>query len=408
MTDLADPATLGFDPVRLARIGSFLDEHYLAPGHLPHVDLLLAREGQPFHRITLGNARADGTPLKHDALFRMASMTKALTSVGFMMLLEEGKVALEDPVTTVIPEFAGLGVYTGGGGDAPFTPVRAATSTMRMVDLLTHMSGLTYGIQNRTNVDGAYRKARLDGHPSLPGNDHFIAELAKLPLEFDPGTGWNYSVGTDVLGVIVARLSGMSLGEFFAARIFAPLGMTDSGFHCPPDKADRLTDSWYYAPGESPKLLDVAEKSNTLRAPRFESGGGGLLSTTADYHRFCAALVNGGAPLISPKTLALMTANHLPGGADLTTLSRALFSEAGNAGVGFGLGFGVVIDPAKTLVQGTKGEFHWGGIHSTAFFIDPVEKLHMVFMTQLYPSSTYPIRRQLKTLVYAAMTQSHA
>ncbi len=408
MMDLADPEALGFNPARLARIGAFLEERYVGPGRLPHADLLLARGGQPFYRVTLGQARADGTPLQDDAIYRIASMTKALTSAAFMMLLEEGKVALDDPVTRVIPEFAGLGVYTGGGGDAPFAPARPAMSVMRMVDLLTHMSGLTYGIQNRTNVDAAYRKARLDGHPSLASNDHFITELAKLPLEFDPGTGWNYSVGTDVLGVIVARLSGMNLGEFLQSRIFAPLGMVDTGFHCPPEKGHRLTDSWYYAPGEAPKLLDLAEKSNTLRAPRFESGGGGLVSTTADYHRFCAALADGGGPLISPKTLALMTANHLPGGQDLTALSRALFSEAGNAGIGFGLGFGVVVDPAKTLVQGSLGEFHWGGIHSTAFFVDRLEKLHMVFMTQLLPSSTYPIRRQLKTLAYAAMTRSFA
>lgn len=407
MTDLIDPAALGFDAARLARIGAFLEDRYIGPGRLPHADLLLARDGQPFYRVTLGTGRADGTPLAPDAIYRIASMTKPLTAIAFMMLLEEGKIALDDSVTRVIPEFAGLGVYTGGGGEAPFAQARPAAS-MRMVDLLTHMSGLTYGIQNRTNVDAAYRKARLDGHPSLANNDHFITELAKLPLEFDPGSAWNYSVGSDVLGVIVARLSGMNLGEFLQKRVFGPLGMDDTGFHCPPEKAHRLTDSWYYQPGDKPALLDLAEKSNTLRAPRFESGGGGLLSTTADYHRFCAALAKGGLPLVSPKTLALMTANHLPGGADLTMLSRSLFSEAGNAGVGFGLGFGVVINPAQTLVAGSTGEFHWGGIHSTAFFVDPVEKLHMVFMTQLYPSSTYPIRRQLKTLAYAAMTQSHA
>ena len=408
MMTLADPAAHGFDAARLARIGAFLEERYIGPGLLPNADLLIARDGEAIHRFTTGKARVDGTPLGKDAIYRIASMTKPLTSVAFMMLLEEGKVALDDPVTKVIPEFAGLGIYNGGGGDAPFFPTRAAANPMRMVDLLTHMSGLTYGIQNRTNVDAAYRKGRLDGHASLPGNDHFIAELAKLPLEFDPGTSWNYSVSTDVLGVIVARLSGMSLGQFFATRIFAPLGMVDTGFHCPPEKAHRLTDSWAWNPLGAPTLIDHADKSNTLREPRFESGGGGLLSTTADYHRFCAALAKGGAPLISPKTLALMASNHLPGGADLTTLSKALFSESGNAGVGFGLGFGVVIDPAKTLIPGTKGEFHWGGIHSTAFFIDPVEKLHMVFMTQLFPSSSYPIRRQLKTLVYAAMTHSYA
>lgn len=268
MMHLSDPAALGFDPVRLARIGAFLEETYLAPGLLPHADLLLARGGQPFCRITLGQARADGSPLTDDAIYRIASMSKPLTSLAFMMLLEEGKIALDDPVTKVVPEFAGLGVYTGGGGDAPFTPARFATGTMRMVDLLTHMAGLTYGIQNRTHVDAAYRKARLDGHPSLPSNDHFVAELAKLPLEFDPGTGWNYSVGTDVLGVIVARLAGMSLGEFLQNRIFGPLGMVDTGFHCPPEKAHRLTDSWMYQPDGQPALLDQAQKSNTLQIGR--------------------------------------------------------------------------------------------------------------------------------------------
>ncbi|OYX63158.1 MAG: serine hydrolase [Novosphingobium sp. 32-60-15] len=409
--NLADPASLGLDSARLDRIGAFLDERYVTTGRLPGVDLLVAREGQAVYRHTSGSARADGTPMAADSIFRIASMTKPLTAVAFMMLVEEGRIALDDPVTKVVPEFANLGVYTGGGGEMDFFPARPAPA-MRMVDLLTHMSGLTYGLQNRTNVDAAYRKGRLDGHPSLPGNDHFIAELAKLPLEFEPGQGWNYSVGSDVLGVIVARLSGMSLGEFFAKHLFAPLGMVDTAFSCPSDKAHRLTDAFAYRKGEAPPLFDSAIKSSTLRDARFESGGGGLLSTTADYHRFCQMLVNGGAVdgvrILSPKTLQLMTANHLPGGADLTQVSRSLFSEAYNAGAGFGLGFGVTIDPARALVPGSVGEFYWGGVFSTAFMVDPVEKLHMVFMTQLYPSFVYPIRRQLKTLIYSALTTSRA
>lgn len=409
--NLADPASLGLDSARLDRIGAFLDERYVTTGRLPGVDLLVAREGQAVYRQTSGSARADGTPMAADSIFRIASMTKPLTAVAFMMLVEEGRIALDDPVTKVVPEFANLGVYTGGGGEMDFFPARPAPA-MRMVDLLTHMSGLTYGLQNRTNVDAAYRKGRLDGHPSLPGNDHFIAELAKLPLEFEPGQGWNYSVGSDVLGVIVARLSGMSLGEFFAKHLFAPLGMVDTAFSCPSDKAHRLTDAFAYRKGEAPPLFDSAIKSSTLRDARFESGGGGLLSTTADYHRFCQMLVNGGAVdgvrILSPKTLQLMTANHLPGGADLTQVSRSLFSEAYNAGAGFGLGFGVTIDPARALVPGSVGEFYWGGVFSTAFMVDPVEKLHMVFMTQLYPSFVYPIRRQLKTLIYSALTTSRA
>lgn len=408
---LADPATLGLDAARLARIAALLDERYVSKGKLKGVDVLVARDGQAAYRATLGAMRDDGTPVAEDTIYRIASMTKPLTSIALMMLVEEGAIALEDPVTKVLPEFAGLAVYAGGGGDAPFMPGRPAHG-MRIVDLLTHMSGLTYGIQNRTNVDAAYRKARLDGHASLAGNDHFIAELAKLPLEFAPGEGWNYSVSTDVCGVIVARLSGMSLGQFFKTRIFDPLGMVDTGFFCPPEKLHRLADAWSYVPGGAPHLIDKAETSNLVRAPQFESGGGGLVSTLADYHRFASALVGGGAVdgvrLVSPKTLALMASNFLPGGADLTQMSSSLFSEANNAGTGFGLGFGVTIDPTRALVPGSAGEFFWGGIFSTAFFVDPVEKLHMVFMTQLMPSSAYPIRRQLKTLIYAALTDSRA
>ena len=408
---LADPASLGFDPARLARIEALLDRRYVATGKFKGLDVLVARDGQAIYRTTLGAMRADGAPLREDAIYRIASMTKPLTSIALMMLVEEGAIALEDPVTRVIPEFAGLSVYAGGGGDAPFMPGRPAHG-MRIVDLLTHMSGLTYGIQNRTNVDAAYRKGRLDGHAGLPGNDHFIAELAKLPLEFAPGEAWNYSVSTDVCGVIVARVSGMSLGEFLKARIFEPLGMVDTAFHCPPEKLDRLGDAWSYVPGGEPHLLDRAETTNLVRAPLFESGGGGLVSTTADYHRFASALVHGGSldgvRLVSPKTLALMTSNFLPGGVDLTQMSRSMFSEAFNAGVGFGLGFGVVFDPVRALSGGSAGEFSWGGIFSTGFFVDPVEKVHMVLMAQLLPSSAYPIRRDLKTLIYAALAESRA
>lgn len=204
----------------------------------------------------------------------------------------------------------------------------------------------------------------------------------------------------------------MGLGEFFAARIFGPLGMADTGFDCPEEKVGRLCDSWQYQPGKEPLLFEKAAETNLTRPARFDSGGGGLLSTLDDYHRFCAMLSGGGAAygtrIVSPKTLDLMTRNYLPGGADLSAVSKALFSEATNDGTGFGLGFGVTLDPARTLVPGSAGEFFWGGIYSTAFFIDPVEKLHMVFMTQLYPSSAYPIRRQLKTMIYGAMTDSYA
>ncbi|MDP8914445.1 MAG: beta-lactamase family protein, partial [Pseudomonadota bacterium] len=262
-----------------------------------------------------------------------------------------------------------------------------------------------------TNVDAAYREAKLDALRTAHDNDRFIATLAGIPLEFEPGEAWNYSVATDVLGVVVARLSRMSLGEFFRTRIFEPLKMVDTAFHCPPEKLDRLTDAYLKHPKHGRILNDPAEKSAWSTPPSFQSGGGGLLSTTADYHRFCTMLVNGGeldgVRIVSPKTIQLMTANHLPGGADLTQMSRSLFSEAANAGAGFGLGFAVNIDPPRTMVPGSKGEFYWGGMYSTAFFVDPVERLTMVFMTQLMPSSSYPIRREIKTLIYSALTRSY-
>jgi CubicO group peptidase (beta-lactamase class C family) len=401
----------GMNAERLARIEPFLLERYIAPGKLPMADILVARDGEPVYRATIGNARADGTPLKPDAIFRIASMTKPVTSIAFMQLVEEGQVALDDPVARVIPEFADLGVYNGGGGAAPFAPVKPC-APMRMVDLLSHMSGLTYGFQNRTSVDAAYRKALPDGGRDIPGNDHFIAELAKIPLEFAPGTSWNYSVSTDVLGVVVARLAGKSLGEVFAERIFGPLGMQDTGFTLPEASRDRLADCWTYIPGKPPKLIDSAATSKLTRPAAFHNGGGGLLSTTADYDRFCRMLIGrgalGGQRIVSPKTLDLMTRNQLPDGADLAAVSKSLFSESTNAGAGFGLGFAMTLDPARALVSGSAGEFYWGGMFSTFFFIDPVERLHMVFMTQLSPSSAYPVRRQLKTLIYGAVDESYA
>ncbi len=407
----AKPADHGMDAGLLARIGALVQERYVGPGKLPCADILVARGGEPVYRATLGHARADGTPLREDAIYRIASMTKPVTSIAFMQLLEEGKVALDDPVARVIPEFANLGVYNGGGGAAPFAPTTPAPA-MRMVDLLTHMAGLTYGFQNRTSVDAAYREKLPDGGRTIPGFDHFVSELAQIPLEFAPGSAWNYSVATDVLGIVVSRIAGKPLGEVFEERIFAPLGMTDTGFTLPEASRDRLTDAYAYNPGKPPKLIDPAATSKLTRPAAFEGGGGGLLSTTADYDRFCRMLIGrgtlGGVRIVGPKTLALMTSNHLPGGTDLTAMSKSLFSEAANAGTGFGLGFAMTIDPARTLNLGSKGEFFWGGMYSTAFFVDPVEKIHMVFMTQVMPSSSYPIRRQLKTLIYSAITDSYA
>jgi len=215
-----------------------------------------------------------------------------------------------------------------------------------------------------------------------------------------------------VLGIAVERISGMRLGDYFEQHIFGPLGMKDTRFGVAEGQADRLVDAYAYRPGKPPKMIDAGATSKLNRAGTFDSGGGGLVGSIADYHRFATMLLNGGeldgARILSPKTVRLMRTNHLPGGADLTEMSSSLFSEANNAGTGFGLGFAMVIDPAKTLMPSSLGEFYWGGAYSTAFFVDPVERITMVFMTQVYPSSTYPIRRQLKTLIYSALTQSHA
>lgn len=409
--ELGKPEDRGFDGERLQRIDRFLEETYLETGRLKTMQLQVSRDGQPVHYWHGGSLRDDGTPMREDALFRIASMTKPVTSIAFMQLVEQCKVALDDPVARVLPEFKGLGAYAGGGGDLPFAPTRAG-QPMRFVDLMTHMAGLTYGFQNRTSVDAAYRKARLDLSRAAITSDEYIATLASIPLEFEPGTQWNYSVATDVLGVCVERLSGMSLGDYFREHIFAPLAMDDTGFDIDEGKQDRLADAYAYRPGQPPRLIDKGAGSRLMEKATFHSGGGGLISTLADYDRFCTMLVNRGAyeggQIVSPKTLDLMTANHLPGGADLTQMSRSMFSEASNAGTGFGLGFAVVTDPARTLIPASKGEFYWGGAYSTAFFVDPVERITCVFMTQLYPSSTYPIRRQIKTLIYSALTHSNA
>jgi CubicO group peptidase (beta-lactamase class C family) len=396
-----------FDPARLARLDGFVKEAYLDTGKLPHAQILIARDGEIAHFSSQGPAREGGKGIDEGSLFRIASMTKPVTSVAFMMLLEEGKVALDTPVHHVLPEFKGLGVYNGGGGGVPFL-TKPCERPMLMVDLLRHTSGLTYGFQNRSNIDLAHREGKLENWHGNLTLDELVGALGKLPLEFSPGTAWNYSVSTDVLGAVVQRLSGLALNEFFESRIFGPLKMEDTFFAVPDSKIERLTDCYTFVPGKGRVMYDRGAESAWSKMPRQLSGGGGLVSTALDYHRFCQMLLNGGElegeRIIGRKTLDLMTMNHLPDGGDLASWSKSLFSEATNAGVGFGLGFAVNINPAATLIPGSVGEFYWGGMFSTAFFVDPVERVHMVFMTQLSPSSTYPIRRELKTMIYAALS----
>ncbi|MBC9031527.1 beta-lactamase family protein [Sphingomonas sp. JC676] len=404
---IASPESEGFDSDRLARIDAFVKERYLDSGRLPHAQLLIARSGRIVHFSHQGPAREGGAPVDHTTLFRIASMTKPVTSLAFMMLLEAGKVALDTPVHHVLPELKGVGVYAGGGGGVAFE-TRPTASPMRMIDLLRHTSGLTYGFQDRTPIDAAYRESKMENWHGNLTLDEFVAALGKLPLEFSPGDEWNYSVSTDVLGAVVERVSGQSLDRFFAERILAPLGMHDTFFQVPEDKIDRLADCWTLAPGGARVMYDRGAASAWSRFPRLVSGGGGLVSSALDYHRFNTFFLNGGelegTRLVSRKTVDLMTMNHLPGGSDLTHMSRSLFSETTNAGTGFGLGFAINMDVAKSMLPGSSGEYYWGGMFSTAFFIDPIERITMVFMTQFSPSTTYPIRRELKTMIYSALT----
>ncbi|MFM9978995.1 MAG: serine hydrolase domain-containing protein [Sphingomonadaceae bacterium] len=401
---VSDARELGFDPARLARIDDHLQSRYIAAGRFPHAALLIGRGDEVAHLSVMGEARP-GEPLKADAIFRIASMTKPITSIAFMHLVERGMVALSDPVATVLPEFASTGVFVSGGGSTPFI-TRPPARPMRMIDLLRHTSGLTYSFQERSNVDAAYRKAgfeRFDGGPI----EAFVASVASLPLEFDPGTAWNYSVSTDVLGAVIERLTGQNLSDYFAEHIFAPLGMVDTHFQLPAAKLDRVPDCYAWHPKLLMKLYDPGATTAWAKRPDYFSGGGGLMSTLADYHRFARMLLNGGelegVRIVSPHTLRQMTTNHLPGGGDLTQHSKSMFSEVDNAGMGFGLGFGTVIDVSATTLPGNAGEFYWGGMFSTAFFVDPVDDVIMIFMTQLMPSSTYPVRREIKTMLYSAL-----
>jgi len=404
---IAKPESHGFDATRLRRIDAFLQERYIDSGKLPNAQLLIGREEEIVHFTSLGAAREGGSPVDETSLFRIASMTKPVTSIAFMMLVEEGRVAVDTPVHHVLPEFKGLGVYRGGGAGVPFQTASTG-EPMRMVDLLRHTSGLTYSFQNRSNVDAAYRAGKIENWHGNLDLDGFVAALGELPLEFTPGEAWNYSVSTDVLGAVVQRVSGMPLAEFFRTRIFAPLKMEDTFFAVPADKTDRLTDCYTFVPGKARELFDRGAESLWSQMPKLVSGGGGLVSTALDYHRFCRMCLNGGeldgARIVGRKTIDLMTRNHLPGGSDLSRMSKSLFSEAANAGTGFGLGFAVNIDVARSMIPGSVGEYYWGGMYSTAFFIDPVERLTMVFMTQMSPSNIYPIRRELKTMIYAALT----
>ena len=395
----------GFSDERLARIPRLLQSH-IERGALPGALTLIWRRGQLAHKSLLGAMDIGrGAAMREDVIFRLYSMTKPITAVAVLLLMEEGRIALDDTVARFIPAFTDLKLADGT------PPARAMT----VQDLLRHTAGFTYGFHNRTPIDALYRAQKIGEFDTEGGLATMIARLADLPLEYSPGSAWIYSVATDIVGYLVEIVSGEPFGEFVRQRILGPLGMTDTDFLVAEAKRERFTACYALKDGRL-ELHDDPRKSSYLAAPRLESGGGGLVGTAADYLRFCRMLLGKGAldgvRLLSPKTVALMTAHHLPGGAEIADLSPAAdaFNESGYRGIGFGLGVAVTLDPAKAGIPGTAGEFTWGGMASTTFFIDPAEDMIVIFMTQVISDTARRVRlrRDLRTLVYGAMTESYA
>jgi len=369
----------GMDSGRLAAIDGFVKANYLDTERYPGFSFLVSRNGEIAHRSDQGYA--------DDAIFRIYSMSKPITSIALMQLYEQGRFQLNDPVHRFLPKWKDLEVWVDG------TPTNYATRTpdrpMEIRDLLTHTSGLTYGWMSRTPVDSLYRRNKIGlPHHSL---EEFCDALADLPLLFSPGTRWAYSVATDVCGRLVEVISGQPFDQYLAENVFEPLGMVDTGFWAEGDKADRVV-PLYTVPSLSPfgvpegaegddmmVLDDSGEHSPVRTKPAYLSGGGGLVSTMHDYHRFCAALLNGGEldgnRIVGPRTLAYMTQNHLATGGDLASMGQPTFSESNYEGIGFGLGFSVVLDSSRAAVIGSPGAYAWGGAASTLFWIDPAEQL---------------------------------
>jgi CubicO group peptidase (beta-lactamase class C family) len=402
----------GMSTERLRRVDDHLDRNYVSSGKIPGALTLVARRGEIAHLSPIGQMDAErGKPVTEDTIFRIYSMSKPITSVALMSLYEEGRFQLDDPAHKFIPEWENLQVWVGGAHPSFLT--KRCDRPMTLRDLLSHQSGLSYGFHMRNSIDAAYRELGImnrAGGLGLPRETlaDSVKKLANVPLQFSPGTAWNYSISTDVCGYLVEVISGKRFDQFLQERIFDPLGMVDSAFHVPGGKLDRFAACYAPKPGGGRVLQDDPQASEYREPPMLFSGGGGMVSTAHDYYRFCQMLLNGGeldgVRILGRKTIELMTMNHLPNSVDLAAVAPpGQFSEVAYAGTGFGLGFSVLMDRAKAQIPGSPGQFAWGGAASTAFWIDPVEEVIVVFMTQLLPSSTYPFRRELQVLVNQAI-----
>jgi CubicO group peptidase (beta-lactamase class C family) len=401
-----EPREVGLDADRLRRIDSHF-ARYVDDGRLPGWLAVVSRHGRVAHIAHSGHRDVEaGAPITSDTLYRIYSMTKPITSVAAMMLYEEGAFELKDKVKRYLPAFADTRVYKGGGAGSP--QLEPQIDGMRIWHLFTHTSGLSYGFHHAHPVDALYRKHGFEwGSPRGLDTAGTIDAVARLPLVFQPGTSFNYSMSTDVLGRLVEVWSGMGFDDFLRTRIFEPLGMDETTFWVDGDDADRLA-ALYIPFGEGGRAVRWDEGgSAATRRPEFLSGGGGLVSSAGDYHRFMEMLRRrgelDGVRILGPRTVDYMTSNHLPGGVDLEAFGQSTWAETTFDGVGFGLGFSVLMDPAPYRTIGSAGTYGWGGAASTAFSIDPVEDLTLAFYTQLLPSSTYPIRTQLQQLVHQAI-----
>ncbi len=403
----------GLALTRLEKIGRQHQRDYVDRGLVPGTLTQVWRKGELAYSGTTGSMDMERSkPMRDDTIFRIYSMTKPITAVAVMMLVEDGLLSLSDAVEDWVPSWKGMRVHVSGAlGKFNTVPVKRP---VRVIDLATHTAGLTYGSGERGQVEAAYRELGVAAKTTEGGLEAMMEQLGGLPLTFSPGDAWNYSVGIDVMGYLVQKVSGQSFGDFLRRRIFEPLGMTDTAFWCPPEKLDRFASCYEAAADGSLKLQDDAQKGTYVKPPNLESGGGGLVSTAADYMRFCRMMLNGGSldgvQILSPKSVAMFSVNYLPGGrgmVDMTTFSFG--APEGYAGYGYSLACAVNIDPSKTLLPCSVGEFFWSGAASTYFWIDPVEDLAVVFMTQVMQQpSRFAMRRQLRQIVYGAMTESFA
>jgi len=389
----ATPPSVGLSPERLARITKAMEDD-VAAGRIPGALAMVIRKGKVAYMEARGMAdREAAKPMRPDTIFRIYSMSKPITSVAVMMLYEEGKLRITDPVSKYIPELGDMQVLvTSDDGTRKFEKPRRA---MTVQDLMRHTSGLTYGFFARSPVDQMYLDAGILGTDKDLAE--FVTKLGKIPLKHHPGSRFEYSVSTDVLGRLVEVVSGMPLDQFFQKRIFEPLQMTDTAFHVPEAKKSRFAQ--LYAPeGKGIKPSDPGQSRRFLSNGTFFSGGGGLVSTAGDYGRFCQMLANGGqlegARLLGRKTVEYMSMDHLA--------ATGLDGIAG--GRGFGLGFAVVKDLAASGVAGSSGEYSWGGMAGTRFWIDPKEQLIGIYMVQISPHTGLPYGDTFKVLAYQAVT----